>query len=340
MKSPIRSIAALIAATTLVTGVATAAQADAAPELPSGTHLMTVDCDSHGGQLWDTATSGSSTPIGAPGTEAVECAGGASTDPTTGITYFVSYGDGNHISTINPLTGEVTVGPAISGATTSLWNLMITNSGVAYGTYYGIQLYTVNLSTGVTTSVGDLYYATDDFNVCDGAAGYNPLTDTMYVYCLSTMWTVDRNTGNVTPLVELTWPDFTCITAPEDGEDLEADPDSTFVFDSNGIAWIQSDSCDFGSSGILAWNPVGNETWTYGQIFDASGELYPNDDHSFYTETFFLYAPTPEPTPTVDAALASTGSDASSISLVAAGFGLLGMMAISTIALRRRHSAR
>jgi len=310
-----------VAAALALAGAAAADAVPATPVLPPGQTLYSIDCDDAAPQLWSVTPDGASTPIGAAGA-GVSCSGGAQTSPVTGVTYFITYDGESRLSTIDPATGVVTGIAQINGDTNGAWQLIITNSGAAFITNSSF-LYTLDLATGATTQLGDMA----PFN--PGAMAYDSSTDTIYGFTFGNtlaIYTIDPSTGAATDTGHGgNWPAANCL-----GGGSEAGSPDGAVFDANGIAWIQSDSC---VSNIMAWDPVNNIAYMTGELFDSTGTIYPSGAKTYYSQTFFI-----APVPQVKPALANTGVDYAPMAIAGGSAAVIVLAGIVLLVVRRRRA--
>ncbi len=311
----------------LALGAAPAYAADA-PTLPPAQGLYNVDCDDQSPQLWSFTIDGASSPIGAPSIPIGDaCAGGGQTSPVDGKSYFVYYPGGpvSALATVDLATGVITTIATINGDTNGAWQLVITNGGSAFITD-GDELFSIDLLTATTTLIGGM----GSINL--GAMGYQATTDTIYAFSNSdamNIYTIDPATAISTNVsIAANWPDATCLAGDFAATDT-GNPDGV-AFDSNGIAWIQSDSCE---SNVMAFNPATGEAWMTGELFEAAGALYPANSHQYYSETF-LMGPAP-----AKAALASTGTDLGAVSLIGITAAMAALFGVVLLTSRRRRSA-
>jgi hypothetical protein len=278
------ALATAVAALTLLTAVPASA---APPALPDGWQLVNITCPSDSTAVIMTVDSatGASTPVASAPADA-ECGYSGAWDRVTGAAYFTS-----------------------SDLTTSLLKydsaMAIDLAGNAYILNDG-GLYSLDLTTGVTTTVADL------------------LEPTSYVYGFS----VDPRTGDLYLLDEVG--DLYLIDpsqAPGTGVD-------TFVaswsfpnggsytwglaIDGNGTAWVTDNSSTIGYVSLLSvpLDSFGSATPEY------SGELL--EDGLYYDAWWVTLIPAPAPEPQ----LAATGLDVSTglatgALVLLAGFGVV-----------------
>ncbi|MCC6856810.1 MAG: hypothetical protein IT189_12220 [Microbacteriaceae bacterium] len=322
MKKSLSVAAVLAVAAALVLGTAPAANAAIDPPvLPPAQTLYNIDCDDAAPQLWSFTTDGASTPIGAAGT-GDDCAGGAQTSPVDGKTYLIYYDGETRLSTVDLTTGVISSIAQVNGATNGAWQLIITNSGAAFITN-STSLYTIDLTTATTTLVGSMA------PFSPGAMAYDSLTDTIYGFHFGNtlaIYTIDRATGAATDTGHGgNWPVAACLG----GGTGPGSPDGA-VFDSNGIAWIQSDSC---VSNIMAWDPVNNIAWMVGELYDATGTVYPTSPNNYYSETFFI-----APVPQVKPALANTGVNYAPMAIAGGSAAVIVLAGIALLVVRRRRA--
>ena len=316
----------------IVLAGAPAANAAAPTALPPGQTLFAIDCENYGTQLWSFTPDGAATPIGTASGLDTSCGGGGQTSPIDGLSYFIYYpGAGvSALATMDLTTGVVTTIAGISGDTSGAWQFFITNSGSAFITNTNM-LYSIDLVTAVTTSIGSMAPASD------GAVGYDPLTDTIYAFDRSNtigIYTIDRTTGAGTNTgIGGNWPALPCLGLGTVG----GRPDGV-VFDSAGFAWIQSDSCD---SQIMSFDVSAPGSTMTGELFDSTATLYPTAPNDFYSETFLISAAAPvtPPLTPAGAGLAATGIDAAQVATMA-GIGAAAVLLGATLLVRRRRMAR
>ncbi len=326
MKKSLSVVAILVMAGAIGFAASPAYAADA-PTLPPGQALYNIDCDKAAPQLWTFTPDGASTPVGSS-VEPGDCAGGGQTSPVDGKTYFINYpgGPAESLAMVNLTTGEVTTIAAINGATDSAWQFIITNDGIAYITDYSSTLsanalYTIDLTTATTTLVGSMS------PVSLGAMGYDYANDIIYAFDSNNtigLYTIDRTTGAATDTgIGGNWSVATCLGL---GTPLGR-PDGV-AFDSNGIAWVQSDSCN---SNIMAVDPVTGNSWMTGELFDSTRTLYGVSPYTYYSETFFI-GPAPKP------ALASTGANFGAASLAGITAAIAALLGVVLFTSRRQRN--
>ena len=357
-----RALAALSATGLVVAGLVAASPAIAAPSsagtfpgLPATDKLIGVDCNSTNGvySIAVTATTAQATPIGsvvgnANGTPAsdgsTECSRGIAFNPVDGFVYgsVRTYNSSNQLletSTsaiwlfkVDVSTGAQTLIGEFTGPCAGAWGFAIDNNGVAYATS-SPNLCTVNLSTAETTEIG-----TDviDGTPIDNAMGFDGKTNTLYVFGNDfEIYSVDTTTGAATLEATLaaSYTDYDC-GAYDDGASFSA----SAGFDSNGIAWIQSDTC--GTSMPVAWDPATDNFWYTGittaatDVDNTDGEAIYAAGDDFYMEGFTVVRGEAAP------ALAETGVDANEVpagALLGAGLVLAGAVAV---VVRRRAIAK
>lgn len=328
MKKSLSAVVLLGIAASLVFVGAPAANAAPPIALPPGQTLYAIDCDAHGSQLWSFTPDGAATPIGTATGAVNSCGGGAQTDPTSGISYFIYYpGAGvTALATVDVTTGVVTTIAAVNGDTTDAWQLIITNSGAAF-IVDGITLYTIDLSSAATVALGSIT------PVNPGAVGYDALTDTIYGFNNSNtmgIFTIDRTNGVATDTgLGGNWPVATCLA----GGTSPGHPDGV-TFDSAGFAWIQSDSC---TSNIMSVDMSTGASSMVGELHDATATLYATAPNDFYSETFFIRsAPIVVAPPAAGPALAATGIDTAQVGMAGSIAALAALLGIALLVRRRR----
>lgn len=342
-------VAGLIAATPAVA----APSSNPFPSLPANQRLIGIDCDGGTNATYSiavTSTSAVASVIGSavgngndvPVEDAdTECTGGIGYNPVDGFVYgilwpgylsnqlFPNTQNTNYLVKVDPATGVQTLIAEFSGPCNDPWAFTVDNNGVGYATD-SPKLCSVNLATGVTTEIG-----TDMINgpgePSDYAMGFDFKTGVLYMFSSNyEIYSINTATGVGTLAATLT---------PSDGEQacVNGGTDSLWFdasagFDSNGIAWIQSDSCN---STPLAWKPGTNEYWYTGSvvaganIVNTDGEAIYSAGDDFYIEGFAVAT-------VKDPALAETGVDASELPAgTLIGGGLLLAGAVAWVARRR-----
>ena len=317
----------------LVLAGASAATAAAPDTLPDGQTLYAIECDRNVPQLWSVGPDGASTPVGDSYQtgEGVGCAGGAQTNPVDGITYFIYFtGEGDTVlASVNLTTGVVSTIDEISGATRNAFSLVITKTGEAFVVGSEI-LYGLSLTTGVTTRIGSIAPA------LFGPLGYDALTDTIYSFDYSedvVVYTIDRETGEATNTdLSGTWPSTRCLN----GGSGSGVPLSV-AFDSAGFAWIMSGSC---IAVIMTFDMSTGDSAARGELQDSTQTLYPDDSHTFYSQTFFIGTAAVAAADTAPAApaLAATGFNSGAIA-VAGGIGAIVILLGAALLFRSRRKA-
>ena len=345
-------VAALAAATPATASPST----NPFPALPATDTLFGVDCENTNAvySIAPTATTAAATLIGTAvgkyenGVEEFECTGGIAYNPVDKFVYGVlwTYGDrhvnqmfptstgGNSLVKINPTTGVQAIVAAFSGPCSDPWAFAVDNSGLGYATDNS-KLCSVNLATGVTTEIGtDVLGGSGEPS--DYAMGYDWKNSVLYIFS-SNYEIYSVNTSNGVATLAATLPVVLDeVTCPGDYTD-SVGFDASAGFDSNGIAWIQSDTCN---STPVAWKPGTNEYWYAGQITAATdivntdSEAIRSAGDDFYIEGFTVVRGGPAP------ALAETGVEANEVpagALIAGGLFLAGAVAWIS---RRRVAAR
>jgi streptogramin lyase len=297
------ALATAVAALTLLTAVPASA---APPALPDGWQLVNITCPSDSTAVIMTVDSatGASTPVASAPADA-ECGYSGAWDRVTGAAYFTSSDLTTSLLKYDSATGTVTKIAELSGDSTDATSMAIDLAGNAYILNDG-GLYSLDLTTGVTTTVADL------------------LEPTSYVYGFS----VDPRTGDLYLLDEVG--DLYLIDpsqAPGTGVD-------TFVaswsfpnggsytwglaIDGNGTAWVTDNSSTIGYVSLLSvpLDSFGSATPEY------SGELL--EDGLYYDAWWVTLIPAPAPEPQ----LAATGLDVSTglatgALVLLAGFGVV-----------------
>ena len=239
----------------------TAPAASAAPitALPDGDQIVLIDCENTPGQAFTMGADGAATPIGT-GTvlpNNASCSPSGAVDPTTGIAYYIAWGDTNDLATLDLETGVSTRVATLSGGATDSCGIAIDASGDAFNTTNS-RLHSLDLETGVNTLIGD----TTLINNC--AWGINPVDDEIYWFTeggpnSSDVYRINKLTGAATFFKSL---DVSALAGYM--------PDGV-VFDKTGIAWIQD---DFGD-GPGGWYGVEPADLTEGIVYAPTG--YFND---------------------------------------------------------------
>ena len=319
-------------AAALVLAGASPATAAAPEALPPAQALYAIDCDIYGPQLWSVGADGASTPVGNHEITSSEnsCSGGAQTNPIDGLTYFIYFPGGplTTLARVDLTTGVVVPIGAVSVNSSYAWQLFITNSGDAF-LFDRQVLYSLSLTDRVITAVGTM--APESLR----AVGYDSTTDTIYGFDYSNtigVYTIDRTTGEATKTdLSGTWPTADCL----DGTREAALPNNV-AFDSAGIAWIQSDSCN---ASIMTVNVATGEAAMRGELNDPSELLYSSATNSFYSQTFIIGPAAVVPAAEAPAApaLAATGFNSGAIA-VAGGIGAIATVLGAALMLHMRRT--
>lgn len=350
----------LIAGSLVAAAPATAVPSDASsfPGLAAGDTLFGFDCDSTSA-VYDiavTADSAIATPIGdvvgfGGDGEGSECTGGVAWNPVDGYVYgilwpgqnnqmFDSIAEGNYLVKADPATGVQTIVGEFTGdvACTDPWALAIDNDGVAYMTDGG-NWCSVNLTDATATEIQDDVFGGVG-EPSDYALGYDWTTDTMYMFSANyEIWTIDVATGAGTLFTTLAASDTDYDCGEGNTDDVSFD--ASAGFDSNGIAWIQGDTCE---SMPIAWNPATGDFW-YTGIISVDVDTYNTDEElvypagsEFYIEGFTV-VPGAEEAAAPELAETGVASGAAGTSaLIGAGLMLAG--AVAWMARRRMVATR
>ncbi|MCY7411561.1 MAG: hypothetical protein LH471_00745 [Salinibacterium sp.] len=249
----------------------TAPAASAAPitALPEGDQIVLIDCENTPGQAFTMGADGAATPIGT-GTVLLNdanCSPSGAVDPTTGIAYYIAWGDTNDLATLDLETGVSTTVATLSGDHDNSCGIAIDASGDAFNADNNF-LYSLNLATGVNTRIGDTLFQ----QTCSW--GINPVDDQIYWFTRtgpsgSDVYRINKDNGEATFVVSL---DVSALNGYR--------PDGV-VFDKTGIAWIQD---DFGD-GPDGWYGVEPADLTEGIVYAPTG--YFNDvTETVYSDTF------------------------------------------------------
>lgn len=290
------------------------AMAIGAPELPANQHLFVVDCGSFQPQLWSVdSTSGDSTAVGDFPTDTTHCSLGGQTNPADGKPYFITYSGTVYLTTVDTASGLVSKVVDFSGDQSFLWDIQFTNSGEAFATTSS-SLYTLDLSTGETTLVGD-------FGVGLQTVGYSPKTDTLYGYSplSGVAYTIDRSTGVATAVPEhnLVLPaNYTCPDGTTHGLFV-----NHVVFDANGNPWFQNETC---TSTLLVQDFSTGTVYYQGQFNDTAQSLYSNSPYyQFYTSAIFITTDVAPAELPATGALTEPGVTLGAVSAVGIGLGAI-----------------
>ncbi len=354
--SRIRSLSAsLLVAGLTVAGALAAAPALAAPSnnafpaFPSSDKLIGVDCEGSTNATYEiavTSTTALATPIGSvigdgnglpTGDDNTQCTGGVAFNPVDGFVYgvmwpytgnqmFPSVNDGDWLAKIDPVTGAQTLVAEFTGACAgSPWTFAVDNNGLGYVTDSGVKLCSVDLATGVTTEIGTNIFsgAQDDY-----AMGYDWKNSVLYIFSSNfEIYSVNTTTGALTLAVTL--PVVNNEKACPGGGTDQVSFDASAGFDSNGIAWIQSDSCN---SEPVAWKPGTTEYW-YSNVVTAAGPVVNTDNEPIYAlgDEFYI-----EGFAVARLSLAETGVEGTSVGAAAALAGALLLVGSVAWITRRR----
>ena len=169
--------------------------------------------------------------------------------------------------------------------------------------------------------------------------GYNPVNDTVYMLGGNNsgtikVFTIVPATGVQTRLADITnAASGLCFSGDTSGNNGYLQPDASMGFDSNGIAWIQSDGGDCYDE-VIPWNPATGETWWSWDYYDTVGDLYSTNGEyrvgSFYIEGMAVVTDPAAPE------LPNTGINGAGIF----GIGMLSVLVIGAgLVLARRRTA-
>ena len=227
---------------TMIGLTASPAFAASARELPAGSALYAIDCDSAPNQLYslDTATA-QATPVGV-GTDPANgtCAGPGAWDTIGQKAYYVDWDGVDALRSMDVTTGvsqEVAPFATADGTAVSyVESIAIGLDGAAYAIAYGnlmssgSALFSLDLSTGVLDYIADTGDMDGDFY----SFSVNPSTGDFYVVDdEGAIASIDVTTGVQTPLGT--------VNLETDGDPLTDDNDIyALVIDSNGIMWMQN----------------------------------------------------------------------------------------------------
>jgi len=246
------------------------------PTLPSDQHLFVIDCDYGHRYLWSVnPANGMSTAVGSAHPTANYCMFGAQENPVDGKVYSVNILNNSDLmlSTLDTQTGEYTDIAPIHGDTDSLFEIMITSSGEAYGAQlnYG-SLFRVDLATGLTTFIG-----TPGFDTA--AIAYNPSDDNIYAFGWSgDAYRINKETGAATALPEHDLELENSFPCADGIQHVIRTDVYGATFDSQGNVWLTSDSC----SQLLAADFASGEMTGKGYFRDASGSISANSSGEIY----------------------------------------------------------
>jgi len=313
-----KKVPALIAALAVAGGLSfAAAPAYAAGTLPDTDLLFAITCDNDPAAFFsvDPATA-VGTLIGTDTTVPGDCGGPAAFDPTTGKSYYISWGATGQLALMDVATGKaIAIGGFAGGNSPYPDSIAIGNDGKAF-VISGDQLYSLDLSTAMLTTVGQLA------DTCLYGFAVDPTTGTYYaVQCDDgTVYTVDVGTATLAP--------FGVI------DDVDANNDGdqeiyALQIDSAGVWWIESDG-DNNESHI--WSlaaPAPTSSSAPSGIFSVGGAV-------LYTESLLIT----RSNIVVKPALADTGRNASVDGTLVAGTSVLLLSGIGMLFIaRRRRSA-
>ena len=329
------AVGALVFAASPALGVSTY------PTLPVGSKMIAIDCDSNAYQMWDMDMSnGDSSPIGSPTVlpNNGSCSGSGFVHPVDGKAYFIDWGTDDDLATVDLETGVSTKIATLNGGATNSGGIFADAAGNAYSIYTG-SLYSLNLQTGATTLIGK--------TLLDDQSTYaiNPVDGKLY-------WFTETGTNSADVYtVDLTTAVATLVTPALDltavGGSSNWNPDA-LAFDSNGIAWMQDDSCTgprYNSTnnacGISAINLTTGEVWApQAWPNDKTLTLVPSngvsDTKGYFYIMGLIYVPADPELPDTDPELPDTGMNAS---LIAAIGGLLAVAGVVVFVVGRRRSA-
>lgn len=293
-----------------------------------------IDCESNAGMVWEVVDETTSAAVSISGTldGADGCAYSGGFDVANNAIYWA---DGNygHIGKYDLDTNSAEL-IEISGDAADIWQLAISANGTAImesnGSGPGYGFYSIDLETGVTTTI-------DDTIGSWGYLAYNPANDSFMHFVRADgdidVYSINPEDGTQTFLNTLSSTEFPRVTNACGNNDTGASFDQV-VIDSNGNYWIQMDGS---YSDMVVYNPT-TESYSYnGQVHDHEAEIYPADQwcgvSAFYQMGMILtYG-----NDTADPGLADTGIDGKAV----AGLTAVGAVALVAggFAMRRRRRA-
>ena len=300
---------AALVASALVLPFLVVAPASAAT-LPSTDTLYAITCERDADLYSVDADTADMTLIGNT-TLANDCAGPGAFDPTTGTAYYITWGDVGGLAAIDLTTGAATVTPITGDSNAYPDSLAIGLDGSAW-VIAGYDLYSIDLSTGVTTLVANL---TDR---CFYSFSVDPTTGKFYV--------IECGSGEA---FELTVADGTLTSI---GTITLTDNTYALQIDTSGRWWFQQDDSSLWSTAI----PNGVMTpESEGNLVDSANSTAP------YSESLLLTYEDDVPADHVIAAdpeLAATGAEVVPGLLAAGTLAVLGTV-LTMVAIRRRRRA-
>jgi hypothetical protein len=224
----LRAALSTAAALALVAAVASPAMAADAPRsLPAGDKLFAFAYNSGqpDGQMF--SITGNPPVLDAVGTGSAngsQYIAQAAWDASTSTAYAIQWDDDTSLISIDPLSGEMTTPVQISedNESAGLDSLAISPAGDAFGTY-DQDFYSVDLSTGELTRLGDTATSEDTYGLA-----FDPNSGVLYgLDSLGNLYTIDPADGASTLIAEL---DLIPGSAPY-----------SIQVDSAGILWIEND---------------------------------------------------------------------------------------------------
>lgn len=264
---------------------------DPAPTMPSDNQLVGVDCGNTNA-FYNIEADGSSAianpvgdVIGSDSANSTECSGGVAYNPEDGYVYGVLYASDNNqmfpeatggtsLVKIDPSTGIQTIVSQFTGDCTGGWLFTITPQAALVSS--GMNLCTVNLETAETTLLGTVSGPISDY-----AMGYNPTDDTLYWSGNShDLWSIDPDTLVGTQVLDFA-PETGEYTCPAYGGTGRLVLDASFAFDSNGIGWAQSDTCQ---GFVVAFDVATSKYWYMGEVVAPTGGIVNTDSQTIYAE--------------------------------------------------------
>jgi hypothetical protein len=322
------SIGLSLALTASTTFGISSAQAASAPTLPAGQHLVTVE--QYPSLLWSISPSdGASTPVGTHSTSTPGVIQIVASNPASGKVYVIENTDGDlYVDSANETSGAIERVHQILGEVQGEvpYALFFGKTGEAYvvardNRQYNMWLYSLNLTTGATTQIGDLGSGYDGF------LAYSSVDQKVYHYASTGMAsTVDLATASQTP-------------APAHNLNLSANYNcgggshginaTAGSFDGKGNLWFLNSACN----ADLMFATFSNGASTFqGTLFDSAHSVHGTSPYELSTYGIVVTGTVQEPR----TSLANTGNGDGTLTFEAI-LALLAVLAGSmTIAYSRK----